>query len=76
MDYLLQSTIPDIADNPLSTGLRDCLLLVQRASLGTHGQAFTTEDPWLLPLGFCPGPLKIIKKQQGFSLKLEIGVPK
>ena len=25
------------ADNPLSTGLRDCLLLVQRARLGTHG---------------------------------------
>ena len=59
-----QSTIPDIADNPLSTGLRDCLLLVQRASLGTHGLAFTTADPCELPLGSSWGPLKSSKNNK------------
>ena len=64
LDYLLQSTIPDIADNPLSTGLRDCLLLVQRASLGTHGQAFTPADPYYFPLGSSWGPLKSSKNNE------------
>jgi len=55
LDYLLQSTIPDIADNPLSTGLRDCLLLVQRASLGTHGVTFYHRGPLFFPAGDPPG---------------------